>query len=134
MKAIKITETNAEAINAAIAEVEGRASSRTCNFDDCQRAVWLAEKHPALHLLPKKDHVGTRASYQQGVSLPNSYKYRAEATALRIERRSTGWFLIGVHRGDCSNNQPEKVFVSLSKAQADEATRRFAAQFSVRAE
>ena len=134
MKAIKITEANAEAINAAIAEVEGRATARTCNFDDCERAVMLAEKHAALQLLPKKDHVGTCASYQQAVSLPNSYKYSAEATGLRIERRSTGWFLIEVKRGYCSNSQPEKVHVSLSKAQADEATRRFASQFSVRAE
>lgn len=131
MKPIKITAANADAINGAIAAVEGRATARTCDYSDCLRAVQLAEAHPALQLLPKKMHVGAGATYEQAVNLPNAYKYSPEATTLRVERRASGWYLVAIHRGYCRRNQNEEAHMTLTAAQSEEAIARFRAGYSV---
>ena len=133
MKTIKITAANAEKINVAMREIEGRATARTLDADDL---ITISERSTeqvaARTLLPKTRQVGAVVTYRMGLNLPNNYKYAPEYTEATLERRRSGWFLISARRAVGSIKQAESFEIVLSPEAAAEAKRRFEAGFSVR--
>ena len=126
MKAIKISAENAEKINAAISEIEGRATARTLDADDL---ITIAERSTeqveARTFLPKSHQVGAVVTYRMGLNLPNNYKYAPEYTEVTLGRRKSGWFLLSARRVRGNVKQAEKFAIYLSPEAAAEAKRRF---------
>lgn len=129
MKQIKITPANAEKINQAIAAVEGRATARTGSYGLVEAAIEAAEAHPALAGTPKKDWVGTQASYQPVETFPNAYKWTPYGTRVRIVRRASGWFFEGADRRPVPSSQP--LYLWISQELADEYIARQRRTFNV---
>ena len=133
MEAIKINTKNAEKINAAIGEIEGRATARTLDADDL---VTIAERSTAQvearTFLPKTRQVGAVVTYRMGINLPSSYKYAPEYTEVILERRKSGWFLVSARRARGAAKQAEAFSISLTPEAAAESKRRFESGFSVR--
>ena len=133
MKAIKISAENAEKINAAISEIEGKATARTLDADDIIKiAERSTEQVAARTFLPKTRQVGAVVTYRMGINLPSSYKYAPEYTEVILERRKSGWFLVSARRARGAAKQAETFEISLSPQAAAEAKRRFESGFSVR--
>lgn len=93
---ILINEKNADKINAAIKEAEGRASVRTVTFTEVMKSV----KHIEMTLgIPKTKMVGIIADVDyHAQNFPNAYKYTPESTHFCMERKNSGWVLIHVSR------------------------------------
>ena len=90
MKPIKITDT--AAIDAALAEVNGKATAHT--YTHAHQVAAIAEEAEAeLEALsiPKKDRAGARYTAQSGSRLANAYKHGAITTGVTLTRNSTGW-------------------------------------------
>ena len=132
MKAVKINDANVDKINAAISEIEGRATARTLDADDL---VTIAERSTeqveARTFLPKSHQVGAVVTYQMGLNLPNRYSYAPEYTEVTLGRRTSGWFLLSARRVRGSIKQAEKFAIYLTPEAAAEAKRRFESGFSV---
>lgn len=65
MTEIRICKENQGKIEQALKDAQGRATRRTMGFAMVERAVQLAEEHPALALLPKAEQTGAMVRYQQ---------------------------------------------------------------------
>ena len=132
MKAIKISAENAEKINAAIGEVEGKATARTLDADDLIKiAERSTEQVAARTFLPKSHQTGAVVTYRMRINLPNRYKYALEYTEVALVRRQSGWFLLSARRVRGNNKQAEAFAIFLPPEVAAEARRRFEAGFSV---
>ena len=132
MKAIKISSENAEKINAALSEAEGRATARKLDADDLIEIAERSEKEVAARtLLPKSHQTGAVVTYRMGLNLPNNYKYAPEYTEVTLGRRKSGWFLLSAGRVRGNVKQAEKFAISLTPEAAAEAKRRFESGFSV---
>ena len=135
MKAIKVNTANAERINAALSEIEGRATARTLDADDLIEIAERSEKEVAARtFLPKSHQTGAVVTYRMGLNLPNRYRYAPEYTEVTLGRRKSGWFLLSARRVRGNVKQAEYFAISLSQEAAAEAKRRFEAGFSVRDE
>ena len=132
MKAIKISAANAEKINAAISEIEGKATARTLDADDLIKIAERSEKQVEVRtFLPKSQQTGAVVTYRMGINLPNRYKYALEYTEVTLGRRPSGWFLLSARRVRGNIKQAEAFAIYLSPEAAAEARRRFEAGFSV---
>ncbi len=95
MKAVKITEKNAAAIVAILASVNGKALSHTFNtFGDIDYLARVAEVRVTDLVGSQKAAVGAEFRATSGSKVANAYKYSRSGTAVTLERRSTGWFLV----------------------------------------
>ena len=100
MVKIKICEENKEKISSLIAEIEGRATARTCNYSDVEGLADKAERHLVKFKCPKKYRKGCKASYGEliGVRAYSRIAYHASTTYIYIERGSNAWFYTGAGR------------------------------------
>ena len=95
MKAIKITEANSVAIVMSLAEVNGRGTAHTfTTFTEIEQIAAAAEKTLLAYVGSQKAAVGARYKATSGEKVANAYKYTRAGTAITLERRSTGWFLV----------------------------------------
>ena len=132
MKAIKISAENADKINVALSEIEGRATVRTLDADDIIKiSEFITEQVAARTFLPKSHQVGAIVTYRMGLDLPNRYRYAPEYTEVTLGRRASGWFLLSARRVRGNNKQAEAFAIFLPPEVAAEARRRFEAGFSV---
>lgn len=134
-KLIKITAENAAAIEAALAEGNGRARAHTftCAAEIIHEAE-AAESQVADLDLPQSKRAGARyIAYSCTSTLPTSYRYSAIGTRVTLRRRTGGWYLESVGRYDIysGHGSAPKDRLYLTQEQADEVTRRFQARFSV---
>jgi len=122
MKPIKITAANTEAINAALKAVNGKATIHTFTHAwEIAGLVNAADAELARIQLPKTMHVGAKYHAVSGDKVSNSYAKKAGtriATNVRLERRSTGWFLVGIEADEVWQQGG-------TEAQRDEAIARF---------
>ena len=93
--AITVTEKNTAKIEAAIAEVEGRAVVRLASYATVVRAVAAAEQR--LALLPKRMWDGVTCTYDDA-TVPNSYGPGGESTAVAVRRQGSRWVFTGAKR------------------------------------
>ena len=96
MKAIKVTATNAAAIESALAEVNGKATAHA--YTTAQEIIDLAERAESqlegLGII-KSARSGATLISVSGDAVPNSYKYSRTGTRIELQRKSGDWYLIG---------------------------------------
>ena len=128
MKPIKIIPANAKAITAALKAVNKSAVTHTyAEAWEIVRLVDAADAELARIQLPKTMHVGAKYHATSGEAVSNSYAKKAHtriATSVTLERRSTGWFLVGVEAATIWKQGGTERLV-LTEAQRDEAIARF---------
>jgi len=130
MTAIKITPANAARIQALLADANGRATSHTI----CSCAVVIAIADAAeerLSALPKKERVGASLTHTPAGPWASAYKYAAQTTCLRMERRASGWFLTSAERAEVYPRAPQRDSMTITPEQRDEIARRAVAEFSI---
>lgn len=95
MKPIRITEQNRAAIFHILAGVNGRATAHTfTTYQQIEQIAAAAEKQLIGLVGSQKAAVGALFKASSGEKMPNAYKYPRSGTAVTLERRATGWFLI----------------------------------------
>lgn len=117
---IKITEENREKINAKISECEGRASARTCKYEDVLALKMRAEKK--THIIPKKYMRGCVAVYYKLVSCNSYGSYRAESTHVTIIHTGKDWIFSGATckgHGTHNGNSVYNYILGLSETAMD---------------
>jgi 3-hydroxy-3-methylglutaryl CoA synthase len=132
MKAIKITQENAEKLEAALAEVNGRATQHC--YTTAEELLVLASKAEKYvgKLLLKKDFSGAVWHETSGEAVANSYKSMRKATCVCIERRSSDWFLTDVKSTTIGTNGGGSGYVSLTEAQDKAAKEKLSKLYVVR--
>lgn len=130
---IKIEAKNAEKIETMLHEVNGKATAH-CYTTYAEIAALVAEFENRLSkLLNKENRKGARYLCISGEALPKAYKHGRAITAVTIEARSTGFFLIAAMRIDRFNRQTiRRHDLILTKEQSDMAIARFMAKYVIR--
>ena len=133
VKAIKIVADNAAAIEAALSSVNGKATAHT--FTTAHEIIDLAERAEStlFYLLARKADMkgAVITATSGGSSLPNSYKYSRVVTHVKIERRSSSWWLVEIESGSLSTNQQGGVHLTLTKEQDERAVEVLRKQYGV---
>jgi hypothetical protein len=94
MKEIKITQANAQKIEAVLREINLRSTAHTyVRFDQIEALVADAESRLIKLLSAKKHFPSAVFLATSGAAVPNSYKYSRDATSVTLTRKSNGWFL-----------------------------------------
>lgn len=120
MTKIKIDIKNRAAIEAALAAVNGRATSFTItSYLDVEGYANSAEKQLAASQLPKNERSGVTAVATPAGPSANAYKYAAKSTSIRIQRGATGWFLLGVSETSVYPRQSERLSLTITPKQRD---------------
>ncbi len=101
MKAIKFTATNAEKINAILADVNGRAVDHTYKtFQDMVTACNSEISRAESLVGGKKYAIGIKIIVESGHSVKSAYKYTRIGTQVTLECRASGWFVTDIRRAD----------------------------------
>ncbi len=99
MKAIKFTATNAEKINAILADVNGRAVDHTYKtFQDMVTACNSEISRAESLVGGKKYAIGIKIIVESGHSVKSAYKYTRIGTQVTLECRASGWFVTDIRR------------------------------------
>ena len=99
MKAIKITDDNKNAIIAALAEVNGKATAHVfTGYHQIAKIRDFGETELERLSIPQSKRAGAKVVRQSGEILPMAYKSAAQSTLVHIERRSSAWYLVNVER------------------------------------
>lgn len=107
-----IKEGNREKIEAAIREVEGRATARTVTYGEI--AIAIAELEKTLNIC-KKDMMGIIADIDyHAQNFPNAYKYTPESTHIKITRKNSAWDLVRVYR-DTTRREGHRYHLTLTE-------------------
>ena len=95
MKETKITQANAQKIEAVLREINLKSTAHTyTRFDQIEALVEDAESRLTALLGAKKHFVGALFDATSGFGVCNSYKYSREATCVTLVRKAGGWYLI----------------------------------------
>ena len=93
-KSIKVSKENAAAIEAVLHAANGKSYSHAyTSFAEIVGVANFAEQELTKLLGGKTNWTGATVHDRSGGELPNSYKYSRQCTAIKLERKSTGWFL-----------------------------------------
>ena len=129
---IKINETNREAITAALAAANGKATAHT--FYDGMSVVYAArdaEAQITALQLNKADRAGVIANTLSGGRVPNAYDYARIITRVTMVRGAADWFLTEVKSFETRDKKHGETRITLTSAQAAAVVAKFSAQFSV---
>ena len=95
MKEIKITQANAQKIEAVLREINLKSTAHTyTRFDQIEALIVDAESRLTSLLKAKKHFTGAVFEATSGLGVCNSYKYSREATCVTLVRKAGGWYLI----------------------------------------
>lgn len=129
---IKINETNREAINAALAAANGRATAHTFTIaSEIIRAARDAEAQIAALGLNKCDRKSVMAHSLSGGSVPNAYKYARTITRVSLVRGGADWFLTEAKSFETFSRHAGETRITLTSAQAAAVIAKFSTKFSV---
>lgn len=135
MKAIKITEENKAAIEAALSAVNGRATAHTfTKFSEIQYMAATAEAKFNTLSIPKAVRKGATWGETSGCAVANAYAKKCStraATWVTLERRSSDWFLTGAGKTEVYKDGGGPGRLTLTEAQAAKAIEVFSQQFRV---
>ena len=129
---MKINLNNKEKIEAALAAVNGKADSHT--FTTARQLALVVEEAEAelrKSHLPVKSLPGAVVLATSGTPVANSYKRPRKATGVRLERTSTGWFLIGLGSREIYPNEGGNVDICITSDQMQEIKDRSVLTYSV---
>jgi len=94
MKEIKITQANAQKIEAVLREINLKSTAHTyTRFDQIEALIVDAESRLTSLLKAKKHFTGAVFEATSGFGVCNSYKYSREATCVTLVRKAGGWYL-----------------------------------------
>ena len=131
MKAIKITPDNAQAIESALHDVNGRSTSHAyTKYAEIAAVADDAEKTLG-ELLFKKDFSGAVWRETSGSVVANCYRGTRNGTAIAIERRSAAWFLVEIGQVPLFTNGGGRGHLTLTLLQDAAATAKLRARYSV---
>lgn len=116
----KITTDNAAAINAKLASVNGKATS----FTVCSAAAVAALAAEAEAMLeergvPKALRRGCTYTYTPAGPTASAYKYAAKSTHVRLERRSSDWYLASASSCDVWPREKARSVLHITPAARD---------------
>lgn len=133
MKAIKITYSNAAALTAALKAVNGTAIQHAyTDFYELNSLALQAEAKLA-QFLNVKDRAGAAWTETSGGKVAKAYKNPRTATRVRIERKSSDWYLVGVSKVTINEAGGGPGVLTLTKSQDEIARAKFATQYNVAA-
>lgn len=92
---LKIDPTNTQAIEAALAKINGTALQHT--FNRYAEVAAVADQAEAMLdglSLKKSSRRGAAIKAVSGASVPLSYSWARQGTRIVLERRATAWYLI----------------------------------------
>jgi hypothetical protein len=122
---IEIVPANKDAIEAMLKDGNGNARRHTYDrYSEIESAAINAERELETFGVAKARRQGARYTSQSGGYLPNAYRYVAEQTEVLIERRSSAWYLVSAYRVPLYPKSTGRTQLYVTRAQADEATRR----------
>jgi len=129
---IKINETNREAITAALAAANGKATAHTfTNASEIISAACDAELQLASLGLNKGDRAAVIAHAISGGSVPSAYKYARTITRVSLVRGGADWFLTEAKSFETFSRHAGETRITLTSAQATAVVAKFSARFSV---
>ena len=127
---IKIDIKNSAAIDAALENINGRATAHTfrvaSEIIECAR---LAEAQLQSICLKKGSRSGAIATSISGGSIPNAYKYTRITTIVILRRGSSAWFLVSLSTASSFRRTAGDTYVSLTSSQDADVTATFRAKF-----
>ena len=133
MKALKITDSNADALEAALAEVNGRATEHTfTSFAGLESLAHLAEERLAGYGLPLAMRRGARLFATSGERVAKSYRSTRIGTGVTIERRTGAWYLVSAGAVTLYAESGGDRRLSLTAEQDAEAVARLRKQYNVK--
>jgi len=132
MKAIKINAANAAAIQATLLAVNGKSCTHTFNALEIIIIAEAAEVEALGLLGSKKDVVGATMFASSGDKLPNAYKWARQINTMRIERRSSGWWLIELNNNTLNDKSAGSTRLTLTAEQDAKAVARFKKSYGVK--
>jgi hypothetical protein len=102
-------------VEAALAEVNGRATSHTVTSygevtDVIKRAEALLDKRGVA----KSNRVGVTVRFTPAGPSAKAYKYAAKSTTITLRRRKGDWVLEGVEATEVYPRSPERLLVGVS--------------------
>ena len=131
MKAIKIIEANEQAIEALLAETNGRSEAHAyTTYAEIDSLVSAAEKQ-LDRLLYKKDWKGSTWRETSGGKVANSYRGARNGTHVVIERRSSAWYLVDAQKVQIYNDGGGRGWLYLTAAQQEAAHEKLDETFRV---
>jgi tRNA G26 N,N-dimethylase Trm1 len=133
MKPIKIVQENAAQIEAALEAVNGRARTHTFrHFVSIESLAQRAENDLEAFGVTKANRKGATFYATSGGYLPNRYDNKAIQTAVTLERGSSHWYLVEIHREALYPRQNAKRHLTVTQEHADEACKRLLATVTVK--
>ena len=98
---MKINVNDKEKVISSIEEIEKNAKTRLFGgYERIEKAIKETEKLLNFLGVAKKDWNDTTI-YFKPEKVANSYKYRAEGTAMILRRFSSAWFVTWINRTNC---------------------------------
>ena len=95
---IKIVLKNDQKIEAALAGVNGRATTHTyTSYCEIEAVASEAEAKLESLGLPKSERAGAVVYAESGSTVANSYDYSRKGTRVRLERNTAGWVLTEIN-------------------------------------
>lgn len=126
MTSLKITEANRAALAAVLAEVNGKASSHT--FTTFEHLYLLAnDAECKLHFgfeIPATRRAGASLYAVSGEPVAARYRSGRAGTAVTLERKPSGWYLVGCAAVTLYPDHGGKRVLTLTPAQDEEIVRR----------
>jgi hypothetical protein len=130
---IKITLDKGEAINAALARTNGKATAHTfTHSSSVSAAARIAEADLDDLGIPKGQRAGATARARSGGKLPNAYgNHTRVVTHITITRGSSAWFLTDIKAVETWDKSAGGTYVTVTPEQDAIAIAKFRASYSV---
>jgi hypothetical protein len=130
-KQIKLVKDNEVAIVAALHAANGKATAHAyTSFAEIERIAAIAESKLETLLGGKANWTGVIVNDRSGSELPNTYKYSRSCTALRLVRKTTGWFIDSL-ASVTAYKEAGKTSITLTQAQDTLAIERLRKHYTV---
>lgn len=101
---IRIDGENEKKIKDLLNEKQKGCTARILYYENLLYFAKKAEMHLNTYFVTKSERIGSKYEYCEGVRC-NSYKYRAAATRVILERGSKAWYLTACHRSQTNTNR-----------------------------
>ena len=132
MKALKLCEANAAAIEAALKEVNGRATEHVYTRFTELLGVTAEAENRALRLLGLKKHLpGLTVRAMSGGSVARAYRNARRTTRVTIELRGKNWYLTEIAQSSLYADQVGFINLRLTQAQDAAAVALLRSHYSV---
>jgi len=108
---------NAQRIDAALDEINGRAQTHTASTYDVFRAARHAEDRLAALGVPARDRAGAVCDYVSGRDVKHSYKYDRRLNTVKLLRNTSGWTVAEIKLWDATPAAKTGINLTLTAAQ-----------------